>query len=247
MKMHILLPAFNEKPALSILIPKIADILKGSYSIVIVDDGSDDGTGNISVKLQEKYPIVYLKHEKNKGLGLSVVTGLKYIIENSDDSDLLIIMDADNTQDPVYINDMLAKIADNDIVIASRYINSGTQVGVKWYRKVLSFLAYKLFSAVYRIENVRDYMCAYRMYKIKLLKEYNNTYNELPAAEKGFTVMVEILLKLVSIGAKCTEIPFVLRYDLKNGKSKIKIIPTIYDYILLIFKSGLSAGKKNNE
>lgn len=78
------------------------------------------------------------------------------------------------------------------------------------------------------------------MYKLKVIKDYVEKNKKLPISEEGFHATVEVLLRLALSGARCDEIPLVLRYDFKEGKSSIKIIKTIFEYFKLIFKMKFS-------
>jgi len=235
-KIFILLPAYNEGIALNKLIPAIDKTIRNKYSIIVVDDGSSDDISQLCLKYSDKYPIKYLSHKVNKGLGCGLQTGLKYILENSTEKDLLVIMDADNTHNPELINSMLDKITDNDIVIASRYIKDAKQIGVSLLRRCISSSAGKLLKFIFCIDGVKDYTSGYRMYKLKVINDYVNNMKDLPVLESGFSSTAEILLKLSLYDAKSIEIPLILRYDLKESTSKLNILKTIMEYMKLIIK-----------
>lgn len=120
-RVFVLLPAYNEVSALGKLIPRIGSVLKSNYSIIVVDDGSDDETAHLCRKYSNQYPVKCVSHGVNRGLGAALRTGLEYILDDSSGADLLVVMDADNTHSPEHIKSMLEKIDSSDIVIASRY------------------------------------------------------------------------------------------------------------------------------
>jgi dolichol-phosphate mannosyltransferase len=134
------------------------------------------------------------------------------------------------------MNKMIEIIDENDIVIASRYMEGSGQIGVSKMRKFLSFCVNKLLVSFFRIENVKDYTSGYRMYKMQAIKKYVTINNCLPVSHKGFPATAEILLKLGESGAICSGVPLVLRYDFKEGKSSINIVKTIFGYIYLFTK-----------
>ncbi|MBN2406772.1 MAG: glycosyltransferase [Elusimicrobia bacterium] len=242
-RIFVLLPAYNETAALKKLVPAIHEELRDNYTIVVVDDGSSDGTSDLCRDLSGDYMIVCLSHETNRGLGEAVRTGLAYITENSSPRDLMAIMDADNTHDPSLMRVMASKAREYDIVIASRYETGARQVGVSLLRRFLSGCAGKLFSMVFAVKNVRDYTCGYRIYRMSIFRDYLSNKGTLPVSEKGFPVMVEMLVKLAYSGARCAEVPLVLRYDRKETPSSIRIIKTILQYFLLIFRIRFSGGR----
>jgi len=242
----IILPAYNESGALEILIPKIDSVLKENYVIVLVDDGSTDLTSKTVEVFSDRFPVKYIKHERNMGLGKAVQTGLTYALNSASDSDIIVTMDADNTQDPVLIKQMKDSISRYDVVIASRFTEGGREIGVPLLRKIFSRVAGLLFKILFPCR-VRDYTCGFRMYRAGILKKYFDRMREFPATESGFAVMTEILVKLVLFGAEPGEIPLVLRYDRKKGKSKIKICSTVFSYLKMAIAIKLKARTIRNK
>lgn len=236
---YILLPAFNESSGIETILHNISNQLEGlQYFLVVVNDGSTDGTFNILKKLQLKLNLKIINHEKNLGLGSAMKTGIIYISSVINDGDILITMDADNTH-PVELFPKLIKNTGgngSDIVIASRYATGGCEVGLTNFRKILSGGASALLKLFFPIRNVNDYTSGYRAYSGKIIKESSKFYGKNLVSESGFTCMAEILIKLSRIGATTAEEGLILRYDLKLGKSKIKILRTIFEYFCLILK-----------
>ncbi|PKM92855.1 MAG: glycosyltransferase family 2 protein, partial [Elusimicrobia bacterium HGW-Elusimicrobia-4] len=163
-------------------------------------------------------------------------TGITYISSVINDDDILITMDADNTHPVELFPELIKNTGGNgsDIVIASRYAIGGCEVGLTNLRKILSGGASALLKLFFPIQNVNDYTSGYRAYSGKIIKKSNEFYAENLVSESGFTCMAEILIKLSHIGATITEVGLVLRYDLKKGKSKIKILKTVFEYFWLI-------------
>jgi len=236
---YILLPAFNESSGIETILHNISHQLEGlQYLLVVVNDGSTDDTFSILKKFQIKINLKIINHEKNLGLGSAMKTGITYISSVINDDDILITMDADNTH-PVELFPKLIKNTGgngSDIVIASRYAMGGCEVGLTNLRKILSGGASALLKLFFPIQNVNDYTSGYRAYSGKIIKKSNEFYADTLVSESGFTCMAEILIKLSHIGAKITEEGMILRYDLKRGKSKIKILRTILEYFRLILK-----------
>jgi dolichol-phosphate mannosyltransferase len=145
-------------------------------------------------------------------------------------------MDADNTHDPALLTDMVRRMNDEhaDIVIASRYAPGGREIGLSPLRSVLSRGASFLLSISARVGGARDYTCGYRLYRAAVLRRAVAAWGERLVEEAGFTCMAEVLLKLGRGGAHVSESPLVLRYDLKEGASKMKMARTIARYFELI-------------
>lgn len=235
-KITVVLPAYNEEESIEALLEKweqqrsLLEEAHGlSLGIVVIDDGSDDGTAAIVERLAQMNPdITLVRHRQNQGLGAGVRTGIAYFLEQCGDSPYLCIMDADNTQDPMYIGSMLdaIRIGDRHVVIASRY-RKGSQVeGVSPLRLAMSSGARLVFTVLLRVPGVRDYTCGYRLYERNKLQEAADRFGESLIEENGFTCMVELLYKLYCCGAVFAEIPFHLRYDRKLGSSKMSVART---------------------
>lgn len=245
-KLMVVLPAYNEEENIEILVKNwqqhkstIFDKYGLELKIVIVNDGSRDKTLKIGEKMERQYSNCYIvNHSKNKGLGEAVKTGILYGIKNCVDKSFVCIMDCDNTQDPLYILDMLKvqKDKDADVVIASRYQEGAEVKGLSKARLLTSIGARFMYTAVLNVKNVKDYTCGYRLYKIQILKKAYERFRDKIIEESGFTCMAELLYKLYCCGAKFEEIPFKLRYDFKLGTSKMEIIKTSINSIKIALK-----------
>ena len=146
------------------------------------------------------------------------------------------LMDCDNTHNPKYVLDMLEKIDTADVVIASRYQKGAEVKGVARYRLLTSEGARLVYSALLGVKNVRDYTCGYRLYTKEILEKCYGRFGDSMIEESGFTCMAEVLYKLYCTGAVFAEIPFELRYDLKAGDSKMKVVKTAVNSIKLAFR-----------
>jgi dolichol-phosphate mannosyltransferase len=239
---YVLLPAYNEEDALQPLIQKIDQTLKEahlSYRVVVVNDGSTDRTAAILEELCQAYPVTAIQHKYNRGLGETARDGFEYIAEVAHPDDIVVRMDCDDTHDPKYILDMVAKMADGyEVVIASRYAPGGGQVGVDAYRRAISRIANLLMKVVFPIPGVYEYTCGFRAYRASLLQDaieiFGNRFIDLKGM--GFTGTVEKIIKFKMMFAKVVEIPFVLRYDQKMSTSKVITSITTLGYFMLIAK-----------
>ena len=235
---YILLPAYNEERDIATLLHRIQDAMQalgGSYKVLVVNDGSTDGTLAVVDGLKKEIPIELLDHGVNKGLGQAMLTGLTRAAELVQDDQILVTMDADNTHDPCLIGQMVEKIrSGSDIVIASRYEQGGEEVGLSRLRSFLSRGASTLLMIFFPIPGAKDYTCGYRAYLGGALKIADQVFGSRLVEERGFTCMAEILIKFRSLKARVSEVPLVLRYDLKSGQSKMKVLRTILRYFVLI-------------
>ena len=127
----------------------------------------------------------------------------------------------------------------HDVVIASRYREGSRAVGVPLLRRVMSTGASWLFRTVFPIHGVRDYTCGYRAYRAQVLKDAIARYGDQFFDQDGFQCMVDILLKLSRMHLIFGEVPFILRYDYKEGSSKMNVGKTVRDTLGLMWKRRL--------
>jgi dolichol-phosphate mannosyltransferase len=236
---YILLPAYNEEHDIGKLLHRIQDAMMSlgylHYKVLVVNDGSTDQTLSVVAECQQHIPILILDHGINKGLGQAMLTGLSSAERLIGGDDVLVTMDADNTHDPCLIGAMVDKVRSGaDVVIASRYEKGGEEVGLSEVRSILSRGASGLLHIFFPIAGAKDYTCGFRAYRGSVLKYAFQVYGDRLVEERGFTCMAEILIKMGAVRAKVAEVPLVLRYDLKTGRSKMKVFRTIMRYFVLI-------------
>ena len=236
--LYLLLAAYNEEKNLPFI---FEDIKKENwpfdYRIVLINDGSSDETHGIAAGYCALLPVTIIDHERNMGLGKALRTGFAYLNGVVKDGDFVAALDADNSHPIETINAMLTKMGSGyDIVIGSRYAAGGGQKGLSFHRKILSLGASSFLKLLWPIKNVRDYSCGFRMYRGSLLKALFTRFGDKLIEEKGFSASVEILLKASLVTDKITEVPMILRYDKKFGKSKMRVFKTIFGYLALLTK-----------
>jgi len=236
----LVLPAYNEERSLPALlercVPVAADLERQGFGlrVVVVDDGSKDATIAKAESFKGRLAIEVVPHVVNRGLGAALRTGLAAGLERAGDDDAIATMDADNTHDPALLGRMLQKLrAGADVVIASRYEPGGEEIGLTPIRRVLSRGASFMLTMVLPVKGARDYTCGYRLYRVTMLRRAAQAWGDKLVEEGGFTCMAEVLLKLGRGGAVVTEVQLILRYDLKQGASKMKVGRTIARYFAL--------------
>ena len=236
-----ILPAYNEAPGLEGLVRKISAAAgTRPYRVLVFDDGSKDGTGDIARALGERYPVELLTHRVNRGLGETIRDAFEWAAEHSAPDDVIVRMDADDTHDPSYVPAMLQRLDDGyDVVIASRFRPGGGEVGLSAYRRLISRCANLLMKMVFPIRGVRDYSCGFRAYRAAVIQDalaiYGNDFIELKGI--GFTCTVEKLVKLQRLRVRFNEVGFVLRYDRKMSTSKMLSSLTTAGYLILMLKN----------
>ena len=140
MKLWIVLPAMNEEETLPKLLDSIlSEFSNQDYGVIVINDGSTDRTGSVAESFQEKGHVIVLHNDGNKGLGVTMLRGLREAAGRAESTDAVVTMDADNTHQPERIHEMLRRIGDgDDLVIASRFRTGSVVRGVPLAREFLS-------------------------------------------------------------------------------------------------------------
>jgi dolichol-phosphate mannosyltransferase len=241
----IVLPAYNEEAGLPTLLKRIDDALTEEgfgYRVVVVDDGSTDGTFETAMRAAETLPVTVERHPVNAGLGATVRDGILLVCKEGSERDILVTLDADNTHTPGLIARMVRMIREgHHVVIASRYRPGSRVRGVPFTRRVLSRVASMMMRVLFPTRGVRDYTCGFRAYDLGALQQVVAQSGDSFFDQDGFQVMVDIILKLrrqpdLIFG----EVPLILRYDQKEGESKMNIGRTIRSTLKLVVRHFLS-------
>ncbi len=234
------LPAFNEAENLPGLVASAEEVFRANrleYAILVVDDGSTDNTAMVLQAMAAGGRLAFVRHTANRGLGAAILTATREALEIAGPDDVIVNMDADNTHDPSYIPGMLAQLrAGYDVVIASRYRDGSREVGVPLFRRILSRGARIVFQVALRLPEVRDYTCGYRAYRSAVLRAALDKYGDGLITRQGFACTDELLVKISTVTRRITEIPFVLRYDKKRGRSKLPLFRTIIETLKMLLR-----------
>jgi dolichol-phosphate mannosyltransferase len=182
-------------------------------------------------------PITIITHKINRGLGETSRDLFEKVAEVSDDDDIIIRMDCDDTHESEFIPGLPDKIEEGyDVVIASRFVKGGGQEGLDSYRATISKLAILFMKLFFPIDGLKEYSSGFRAYRAKAIKHAINTFgnNFIQLKGLGFTATLEKVVKLKIIGAKFGESPFILRYQLKQSDSKMVTSITTLGYATLV-------------
>ena len=211
----IVIPTFNEVENIFNIVSEITDVLSGyDFSVLIVDDNSNDGTKEEIIKLQETYSnIMTLNRSGKLGLASAYIEGFKIGIDKGFDS--FIQMDADFSHNPKYLKEMFEKLKDNDVVIGSRNIKGGSVVGWSALRNFIS-KGGSLYSKIVLGCPINDLTGGFNAWKKEILEKINLD----TIISKGYSFQIEMKYKAYKNKAKIIEFPIVFE-DRKFGKSKM--------------------------
>ncbi len=213
MKPVIIIPTLNEAENIPVLIRKIKELYP-EMNIIVVDDDSVDGTGDIAEELANEYSGIQVIHRKQReGIGAAIVDGFKRALQNH--MDPIFTMDGDLSHDPIYLERFL-QIADNyDLIIGSRYI-SGVRVDGWRFRKLLISKLANMFVSYVMVKPIWDFTSGYRMYSANFLKEVD--FDSIPP--QGYLFQIHMVHLAFSKGFRVKEIP-ILYKDTEYTHSKI--------------------------
>lgn len=209
----VVIPTYNEKANLPVLVEGL--MKHDGVRVLVVDDQSPDGTGEIADRLAVTYGgRVSVMHRTGKrGFGRSYIDGMKQALQEP--VDVICQMDADLSHDPAQLPDLIAASAHADVVIGSRYIPHGQIVNWPKRRRVLSRIANIYIRTVTRL-TARDCTSGYRCWR-------RTAMASIPLDDfisDGYSFLVEMLFVASRRGCKIAEVPITF-VERREGESKV--------------------------
>lgn len=211
----VIIPTYNEKENIERIILKVLS-LAGGYHVLIVDDGSPDGTASIVRKLMNTYPeqLHMIERTGKLGLGTAYIAGFKWALRR--DYEYIFEMDADFSHNP---DDLLrlhqACVAGADVAVGSRYVRGGKLVNWPWDRKFIS-RGGAFYTKMITWMPVNDPTAGFVCYRRDVLKT-------IPLAEVqfiGYAFQIEMKYRAWKAGFRLKEVPITFE-DRKEGTSKM--------------------------
>ena len=212
MDVLVVIPTYNERENLSGL---VRAVLGCGVRVLVVDDDSPDGTGEVADALVAEFPgrVDVLHRTGPRGLGRSYVDGLQRALAGA--ADLICQMDADWSHDPRYLPEMIAAADRYDVVIGSRYLRGVSVVNWPLHRIILSALANRYIRLVTGLRP-RDCTSGFRCWRRSVLARLPLT----GVASDGYAFLVEILFRANDAGARIGEVPIIF-VERRMGYSKL--------------------------
>lgn len=209
---------YNELGNIEELCRLILD-LPGDYDLLVVDDNSPDGSGEILARLAEGEPrLVVVRRPDKLGLGSAHKLAMLHAIRR--DYDLLITMDADFSHDPRDIPRLTEQLENADFVIGSRYVE-GSQCDYIGYRRFISVTANGLARRLLGLP-LYEMTTSFRAFRVAMLKQLDF----IGIGSEGYTFFMQMVYRIHQGGFKCREIPIHFR-DRRKGVSKIPQLEAI--------------------
>jgi dolichol-phosphate mannosyltransferase len=211
----VVIPTYNERDNIAVIVDAI--LAQGDFGVLVVDDNSPDGTGEVADAVAAAHPErVHVLHRTGKrGFGLSYVDGFRWALERSD-APLICQMDADFSHDPKYLPELVsAAQAGADVALGSRYLTGISVVNWPLRRLVLSTFANWYVRTVTGLA-VRDCTSGFRCWRRATLRALHPE----DIASDGYSFQVESLFKAARLGAVVRELPIVF-VERRQGASKM--------------------------
>lgn len=217
MKTFVVIPTYNEADNLPLMAAELWALDVEDLQILVVDDNSPDGTGQVADELAERRPgEIHVIHREGKlGLGTAYVTGFNQALQAG--ADRIIQMDADFSHSPRYIPRMLSEIEGCDVVVGSRYVGGG-KLDERWGvgRYLLSWWANSVYTRLILGTRTKDSTAGFKCWRADTLRGIGLSRIN----SNGYIFQVEMAYVTEKLGYKVTEIPIYFE-DRRIGHSKM--------------------------
>ena len=210
----IIIPTYNEKENIEHLLRKILSLQK-SFHILIIDDGSPDGTANIVKQLQNEFNELHIQERTGKlGLGTAYIHGFKWALQK--EYQFIFEMDADFSHDPNDLERLYAACnKDGDVAVGSRYVQGVNIVNWPMSRLLMSYFASKYVKFITGLP-IQDSTAGFKCYRRVVLENIN--FDKIQFV--GYAFQIEMKFKAWKYGFKIMEVPVIFT-DRTEGVSKM--------------------------
>jgi dolichol-phosphate mannosyltransferase len=215
MQKVVIIPTYNERSNIEPMVRKVLS-LEGDYHLLIIDDGSPDGTASIVKGLQHEHSarLHLIEREGKQGLGTAYIAGFKWALENG--YDYIFEMDADFSHNPEDLNSLYEACEKGaDVAIGSRYIKGVNVVNWPMKRVLMSYFA-SMYVRIITGMKIMDTTAGFKCYKAKVLKSFQFDTIRF----KGYVFQIEMKFTAWKLGFNIVEVPIVFT-ERREGVSKM--------------------------
>jgi dolichol-phosphate mannosyltransferase len=216
----LFLPTYNEAENLDAIVRattrQLEQVRPGDWRLLVVDDASPDGTGQLADRLAAELPGVEVLHREGKeGLGPAYLAGFEHALARG--AEFVIVMDADFSHDPGHLPAVIAAAENSDLVLGSRYVAGGEITNWPRLRRVLSRSG-SLYARLMLGVTVRDLTSGFRCVRRRVLE----TVEPSTLRSQGYVFNIELTYRALLAGFVVKEIPITFR-DREEGESKMSL------------------------
>jgi len=241
---YVVIPVLNESPNMGRLMEALRELEKdfsGTYSfeIILVDDGSTDDTVDKARERASSLNLMVLTHPCNIGPGRAFATAYEYLATRLEDDDWVVTMEGDNTSRHELLHQMFTRSREGyDVVLASPYCYGGGIRHTSGLRVFLSHIANAFLKECIGLHGLLTMSSFFRLHRGSALRRLQACYGPRIIERAGFEGVVEMLIKMVLLQITVSEVPMVLDTSRRMGKSKMKLLRTIRNYLTLFLDRG---------
>jgi dolichol-phosphate mannosyltransferase len=232
----VVMPTYEERQNLDAMAGRLRAAVPEA-DLLVVDDNSPDGTGDLADKLAEADPHIQVMHRTEKaGLGAAYIAGFRWALER--DYDAIVEMDADGSHQPEQLPRLLSALGSADGVIGSRYVQGGEVVNWPKSREILS-RGGNLYNRIMLGLRITDSTGGYRAYRAATLQKIN-----LDTVESaGYCFQIDLTLRVVQAGLRLVEVPITF-VERERGASKMSNA-IVREAFLRVAQWGITSRLKN--
>lgn len=228
---YVVIPAYDEAPNMQRLFAGLRPVAGPlGARVILVDDGSSDETVDLARSAGADLDLRIVQHGENRGLGAALDTGLRTVLDEADDDDIVVTAEGDGTSDLGDLREMLRRAEEYDVVLASVHAPGGKLIGVARWRVFASKAASGVVRHAAGLRDIHTVSAVYRCYRVSALRRAVISYRGDLITERGFAVNVELLLKLKTCGASVCEVPTTNDWTQRAGASKLRTRQTAVAY-----------------
>jgi dolichol-phosphate mannosyltransferase len=215
MRATVCLPTFDERANLERMLRSLGEVLREGDRVLVIDDNSPDGTGQLADELARELPFVSVLHRPEKeGLGPAYLAGFRHAL--ADGAELVLEMDCDFSHDPMDVPRLIAAAEEGaDVVLGSRYVHGGHVGNWSLARRAIS-RGGSLYTALFLRMGVKDPTGGFKCFRRRVLE----TIDPDTIAAKGYAFQIETTYRAKRAGFTVVEIPITFD-DRVSGTSKM--------------------------
>jgi len=211
----ICLPTYNELENLEAMVRALGGVLREGDRVLVIDDASPDGTGELADRLAAELPYVSVLHRTAKeGLGPAYIAGFRRAL--SDGAELVLEMDCDFSHDPAAVPSLVAAAENGaDLVLGSRYVTGGSIPNWGALRRFIS-LGGNIYAQAWLGSRLRDLTGGFKCFRARVLE----TVDLDAIGSKGYAFQIETTYRVLRAGFRVVEVPIAFT-DREQGHSKM--------------------------
>ena len=215
MRATVCLPTYDERANLERMLRTLNEVLRGGDRVLVIDDNSPDGTGQLADELARELPFVSVLHrERKEGLGPAYIAGFRRAL--ADGAELILEMDCDFSHDPKDVPRLIAAAEDGaDVVLGSRYVAGGRVGNWGLTRRAIS-RGGSLYTALFLHMGVKDPTGGFKCFRRRVLE----TIDPETITAKGYAFQIETTYRAKRAGFRVVEVPITFD-DRVSGTSKM--------------------------